>query len=495
MEIVNLIDENLSFENNNVKIFGSYNEPRFLVRDICDILDIKNTTDALSSIPNKWKFIDLVKTKGGPQNMCTINEPGLYKLIMRSNKPIAQKFQDWICEDLLPTLRKKGEYNLKLELEKKDQEMKKLAEESEKQISDLKKELADEQDETIRTKKVLYGVQTKFTVRHKFTEMPCVYIIFDPDGKFAKYKIGFSDNINERLRSDRTMVPNLQVKLILYTTHNKLFEKIIKIRYADFFETLSHEWIIYDGKKLIDGFMEIDKACGFNSIPELNLWKYNLEEKDQSEVLGNAPAKNLPIATQIINNAVDDFLSVPQLIRADYVKVNDNAPQGMRYCNYFCQTYRTLKEFTLNNAFPLTMCNNCLRMKEIAKVKLSKNEITLEDIQKNPEVIMLPKDHKMCKTCLQVLDDNMFEPKKLSCRKCRNKLRSKFHDKFDDVIEDQIQILQNLASVEEIHKKLQLYTKRELQKLCQYLELGRKYNENKQDIFIKIANHYSSLLY
>lgn len=490
MEIATLIDESLSFENANVRVFGTYNQPWFIAKNICEILEISNVSDALRNIPDKWKSQETISHNTGAKSVITINEPGLYKLIMRSNKPVAQKFQNWICEDLLPTLRKKGEYNLKIELERRDQELKDLSQTNER----LKQELADEQDETIRTKKVLYGVQTKFTVRHKFTEMPCVYIIFDPDGKFAKYKIGFSDNINERLRSDRTMVPNLQVKLILYTTHNKLFEKIIKIRYADFFETLSHEWIIYDGKKLIDGFMEIDKACGFNSLPELNLWKYNLEEKDQSEVLGNAPAKNLPIATQIINNAVDDFLSVPQLIRADYVKVNDNAPQGMRYCNYFCQTYRTVKEFTLNNSFPLTMCNNCLRMKEIAKVKLSKNEITLEDIQKNPEVIMLPKHHKMCKTCLQVLDDNLFEPKKLSCRKCRNKLRSKFHDKFDDVIEDQIQILQNLASVEEIHKKLQLYTKRELQKLCQYLELGRKYNENKQDIFIKIANHYTNLL-
>jgi len=490
MEIATLIDESLSFENANVKVFGTYNEPWFIAKNICDILEISNVSDALRNIPDKWKSQETISHNTGAKSVITVNEPGLYKLIMRSNKPVAQKFQNWICEDLLPTLRKKGEYNLKIELERRDQQLKDLSQANEK----LKQELADEQDETIRTKKVLYGVQTKFTVRHKFTEMPCVYIIYDPDGKFAKYKIGFSDNINERLRADRTMVPNLQVKLILYTTHNKLFEKIIKIRYADFFETLSHEWIIYDGQKLIDGFMEIDKACGFNSLPELNLWKYNLEEKDQSEEIGNAPAKNIPIATQIITKAVDDFLSVPQLTRIDYVKMNDNAPQGMRYCNYFCQTYRTLQEFTLNNAFPLTMCNNCLRMKEIAKVKLTNNEITLEQIQKNPDVIMLPKDHKMCKTCLKVLEDNLFEPKKLSCRKCRNKIRSKFHDKFDDVIEDQIKILQNLASAEEIQAKLQVYTKRELQKLCQYLELGRKYNENKQDIFIKIADHYTSLL-
>ena len=44
--------------------------------------------------------------------MNCITEAGLYKIIMRSNKPIAEKFQEVVCEEILPTLRKKGEYKI-----------------------------------------------------------------------------------------------------------------------------------------------------------------------------------------------------------------------------------------------------------------------------------------------------------------------------------------------------------------------------------------------
>ncbi|NBR43639.1 MAG: hypothetical protein EBT85_00920, partial [Synechococcaceae bacterium WB5_2B_268] len=44
--------------------------------------------------------------------MLVVNESGLYKLIMRSTKPIAEKFQEWVCEEVLPSIRKKGEFVL-----------------------------------------------------------------------------------------------------------------------------------------------------------------------------------------------------------------------------------------------------------------------------------------------------------------------------------------------------------------------------------------------
>lgn len=40
-----------------------------------------------------------------------ISESGLYKLVMRSDKPEAKKFQDWVTRDVLPTIRKTGQYN------------------------------------------------------------------------------------------------------------------------------------------------------------------------------------------------------------------------------------------------------------------------------------------------------------------------------------------------------------------------------------------------
>jgi phage antirepressor YoqD-like protein len=45
------------------------------------------------------------------QDMLIVNEGGLYRLIMRSTKDVAERFQDWVTDDLLPTLRKDGSYS------------------------------------------------------------------------------------------------------------------------------------------------------------------------------------------------------------------------------------------------------------------------------------------------------------------------------------------------------------------------------------------------
>ena len=71
--------------------------------------------------------------------MRIINEAGLYKLIMRSNKPIAQKFQEHVCEVILPSIRKQGEYKLQSIIDKnKELEENKILLEEEKLSRDRK---------------------------------------------------------------------------------------------------------------------------------------------------------------------------------------------------------------------------------------------------------------------------------------------------------------------------------------------------------------------
>lgn len=112
MELINQIDETICFNENNIRILGSYSEPWFVAKDICNILEIKDNRSALRIIPDKWKGEQILPTLGGKQITSVVNEAGLYKLIMRSNKPIAEKFQEVVCEDILPTLRKRGEYKI-----------------------------------------------------------------------------------------------------------------------------------------------------------------------------------------------------------------------------------------------------------------------------------------------------------------------------------------------------------------------------------------------
>jgi hypothetical protein len=50
-------------------------------------------------------------TPGGPQQVLTVTEPGLYELIFRSDKPAAQRFRVWIFEEVLPSIRRTGSYS------------------------------------------------------------------------------------------------------------------------------------------------------------------------------------------------------------------------------------------------------------------------------------------------------------------------------------------------------------------------------------------------
>ena len=282
MELLKQIDETVSFNEKNIRVIGTYEEPWFVAKDICSILELPNITNAIKILPEKWRGLKLLSTFGGEQNMNIINEAGLYKLIMRSNKPVAQKFQEVVCEEILPSLRKKGEYKIQSIIDKniKLEEEKKILEE---QKIEIEKKLSDEQKIVIKTKLSLELNQKKFRHRYKFIEQGgCVYILKDAENPLNKFKIGFTDNINERLRSDRTMIPKIKVLFIMYTPFYELFEKNIKIRFEEHFQFQSHEWIILDKFDnvdfIINGYKEIDKACGFNSKIEDNLWKYNLEE-------------------------------------------------------------------------------------------------------------------------------------------------------------------------------------------------------------------------
>ena len=129
MELVNKIDETLSFNDRTIRVTGSATEPWFVAKDICSILGLPNMIEALKSIPEKWRGSVKLTTFGGLQSMVTINEAALYKLIMRSRKPVAQKFQEFVCEVILPTIRKTGEFKLQALLDEKEKQVRTLTEE------------------------------------------------------------------------------------------------------------------------------------------------------------------------------------------------------------------------------------------------------------------------------------------------------------------------------------------------------------------------------
>lgn len=87
------------FKHFNIEIYGTYDEPLFKAKDIGDMLGLKNVKEIIKKYNNKQKLgVCLTDPHGRLQETNMLTEQGLYKILMRSRKPIAEEFQDWVCE-------------------------------------------------------------------------------------------------------------------------------------------------------------------------------------------------------------------------------------------------------------------------------------------------------------------------------------------------------------------------------------------------------------
>lgn len=86
-------------------------QPHFIMRDVCDALEITKRRDAFAGLNDDEKgYPVLVDTPGGPQYTPAVNEPGLYRLIFQSRKPEAETFKRWVTHEVLPAIRERGYY-------------------------------------------------------------------------------------------------------------------------------------------------------------------------------------------------------------------------------------------------------------------------------------------------------------------------------------------------------------------------------------------------
>ena len=114
-----------NFEEKQTRIVVINNEPFFCASDVCKILEYKNGRDAVKDNCKKDGVATsyITDSLGRQQEATFINEPNLYRLIMKSRMPKAVAFQDWVVEKVLPEIRKTGKY----EVQKKELSRKELA--------------------------------------------------------------------------------------------------------------------------------------------------------------------------------------------------------------------------------------------------------------------------------------------------------------------------------------------------------------------------------
>lgn len=93
-----------------VRIVVRDGEPWFVAADVAAALGYRDAQDAGRSLKPEQKGTQNVRTPGGEQRVTIINESGLYRLVLRSRKPEAEKFSDWVTGEVLPSIRKTGGY-------------------------------------------------------------------------------------------------------------------------------------------------------------------------------------------------------------------------------------------------------------------------------------------------------------------------------------------------------------------------------------------------
>lgn len=88
-------------------------EAWFVAKDVCDMLEIGNSRDALNRLPDSMKAMSVLPTQFGDKEMNIINEAGVYKLAFSSRKPEAESFTEFVAGTILPSIRKTGSYSAK----------------------------------------------------------------------------------------------------------------------------------------------------------------------------------------------------------------------------------------------------------------------------------------------------------------------------------------------------------------------------------------------
>ena len=102
-----------NYNTHEVRTVNKDGEIWFIAKDVCDVLEIG--TEQIRRLEDDEKGLHKTQTLGGIQEMSIISEPGLYDLVLRSNKPEAKQFSRWVRHELLPQVLRTGTYNMNRE--------------------------------------------------------------------------------------------------------------------------------------------------------------------------------------------------------------------------------------------------------------------------------------------------------------------------------------------------------------------------------------------
>jgi len=180
-----------------VVIKGTKTDPLFRASDIGAVLEISNIRTSIMDFDESEKVVHSMNTLGGNQEVTFLTEKGLYKVLFRSRKPIAQRFQDWVCE-VIKEIRLNGIYELQKEVDQKQKEL----EQTKNEMSAIETTKNKEMEEKLIKQKELDN--EKFLLKQFNNAGNMVYIIkvksFENGSyvvKIGESRIGIMGRYNE----------------------------------------------------------------------------------------------------------------------------------------------------------------------------------------------------------------------------------------------------------------------------------------------------------
>lgn len=93
-----------------IRTIAKDNEIWFVAKDVCDVLEVGNTSQALARLEEDERNTIILNEGIGNPEKAVINESGLYSLILGSRKQEARPFKKWVTSEVLPTIRRHGGY-------------------------------------------------------------------------------------------------------------------------------------------------------------------------------------------------------------------------------------------------------------------------------------------------------------------------------------------------------------------------------------------------
>ena len=218
-----------------LRVLGSHDVPLFIAKDIATMLEYKNTNKAINDHIDKEDILTYENYKksipngglenGGNESLAPIlqpqtkliNESGLYCLILRSKNEKAKLFKKWITTEVLPSIRKTGEYKFNQTIQ----------------------ELTHKYD---KLRQIHNSLKFKRNY-HQLEVGDCVYVCHNRLEPPNRFKIGKTNNINHTLKIYRRIAPYVLLDFLFFTTKMSLLEDILLTKYKDERRPINHELV------------------------------------------------------------------------------------------------------------------------------------------------------------------------------------------------------------------------------------------------------------